>query len=78
MARELEHRSHTWENISYGIRRFLVGLAKKVILADNFALLMKLFRETGPASAVTQAESRLLSRIRANRKGFTLMPMLWA
>ena len=52
VARELEHRSHTWENISYGIRRFLVGLAKKVILADNFALLMKLFRESGQPSVV--------------------------
>jgi len=52
VARELEHRSHNWENISYGLRRFLVGLGKKVILADNFALLMKLFRESGQTSVV--------------------------
>ncbi|MEF2836422.1 MAG: MBOAT family O-acyltransferase [Oscillospiraceae bacterium] len=50
VARELEHRSHTWENISYGLRRFLVGLGKKVILADNFALLIKLFRESSQPS----------------------------
>ena len=52
VARELEHREHSWENISYGLRRFLVGLGKKVILADNFALLLKLFRETGEPSVL--------------------------
>ena len=52
VARELEQRSHSWENVSYGLRRFLVGLGKKVILADNFALLIKLFRESGQPSVV--------------------------
>ena len=52
VARELEQRTHSWENISLGLRRFLVGLGKKVILADNFALLMKLFRESGEPSVL--------------------------
>ena len=52
VARELENRSHSWENIAWGLRRFLVGLGKKVILADNFALLVKLFRESGSTSVV--------------------------
>ena len=52
VARELEHRQHSWENVSYGLRRFLVGLGKKVILADNFALLLKLFRESSEPSVV--------------------------
>ena len=52
VARELKHRSHSWENVSYGLRRFLVGLGKKVILADNFALLVKLFRESGEPSVL--------------------------
>ena len=52
VARELEERTHSWENIALGLRRFLVGLAKKVILADNFALLMKLFRESGEPSVL--------------------------
>ena len=52
VAKELKHRSHTWENMAYGIRRFLVGLGKKVILADNFALLIKLFRESGEPSVL--------------------------
>ena len=48
--RELEQRTHSWEKASLGLRRFLVGLGKKIILADNFALLMKLFRESGEPS----------------------------
>ena len=52
VVRELEHRSHSWENLSYGLRRFLVGLGKKILLADNFALLLKLFRESGEPSVL--------------------------
>ena len=51
-AKERKHRSHTWENLAYGLRRFLVGLSKKVILADNFALLIKIFRESGEPSVL--------------------------
>ena len=50
--RELEERTHSLEKISLGLRRFLVGLAKKIILADNFALLMKLFRESSEPSVL--------------------------
>ena len=52
IARELENRSQSYEDVAWGIRRFLVGLGKKVILADNFALLMRLFRESGEPSVV--------------------------
>ncbi len=52
VAKELKSRSHSWENIAYGLRRFLIGLSKKVILADNFALLLKLFRESGEPSVL--------------------------
>ena len=52
VARELEGRTHSWENASVGVRRFLVGLGKKVLLADNFALLMKLFRESAEPSTL--------------------------
>ncbi len=52
VARELETRQHSWEDVSLGLRRFLVGLGKKVILADNFALLMKLYRESSEPSVV--------------------------
>ncbi|MBO5953686.1 MAG: MBOAT family protein [Oscillospiraceae bacterium] len=52
VARELNERTHSWDDVSPGLRRFLVGLAKKVILADNFALLMKLFRDSGEKSVL--------------------------
>ena len=52
VAKELKRRTHSWDNIAYGLRRFLVGLGKKVILADNFALLIKLFRESGEPSVL--------------------------
>ena len=52
VARELDSRRTTWEDVSYGLRRFLVGLGKKIILADNFALLIKLFRESGEPSVL--------------------------
>ena len=52
VARELGERQHTWDNVALGLRRFLVGLAKKVILADNFALLIKLFRESSEPSVL--------------------------
>jgi len=52
IARELNERKHCWDDVAQGLRRFLVGLAKKVIIADNFALLLKLFRESGEKSVL--------------------------
>ena len=52
IARELEERTHSWEDVAWGLRRFLVGLGKKVILADNFALLIRIFRESGAPSVL--------------------------
>ena len=52
VARELDSRTHSWEDAMLGIRRFLIGLGKKVILADNFALLIALFRESDEKSVL--------------------------
>ena len=52
VARELKDRTHSWDNLALGLRRFLMGLGKKVILADNFALLIKIFRESSEPSVL--------------------------
>ena len=52
IARELENRTHSWEDVTLGIRRFLMGLGKKIILADNFALLVSIFRDSNEKSLV--------------------------
>ncbi|MBQ3529970.1 MAG: MBOAT family protein [Oscillospiraceae bacterium] len=46
VARELDRRTHSWENAACGLRRFLLGLGKKILVADQFALLIKLFRQS--------------------------------
>ncbi len=52
IARQLEQRTCRWQEAGAGIRRFLMGLGKKVILADNFALLAALFRESDEKSVL--------------------------
>ena len=41
VEKELEARTHSWENAAYGINRFLIGLAKKVLLADTLGALAR-------------------------------------
>jgi len=52
IARELENRKTDWEDVFCGLRRFLAGLSKKVLLADSFALLTKLYRESAEPSVL--------------------------
>ena len=52
IARELDSRRHTWEDAMAGIRRFIIGLGKKIIIADNFALLISLFRASNEKSVL--------------------------
>ena len=52
VARELDSRTHNWGNIAYGVRRFLVGLGKKILIADQFALLIQMFRQSPEPSVV--------------------------
>ena len=50
--RELTDRSTTWEDARAGARRFLVGLGKKVLIANQMGQLTALFRESGEKSVV--------------------------
>ena len=44
VARELGSRQHSMDDVALGLRRFILGLAKKIIIADNLAYLLTLFR----------------------------------
>ncbi len=39
---ELRERTHSFENFSYGAERFVIGLAKKVLIADSLGALSEL------------------------------------
>jgi len=52
VARELNHRTHSWDNISLGLRRFLVGLAKKILIANQLGELTNLFRASDEKSVL--------------------------
>ena len=52
ISRELENRTHSRENVYEGLRRFFLGLGKKVLLADQFALLTELFRGASAPSVL--------------------------
>lgn len=36
---ELSHRTHSFENFGYGVTRFVIGLSKKVLIADTLGAL---------------------------------------
>ena len=46
VARALEHREHHFEDFCSGLRRFLFGLGKKVLLANQLGELVQSFRDT--------------------------------
>ena len=50
IARELENRTTTLDDAMAGIRRFLVGLGKKILLANQLGLLTELFRDSSQKS----------------------------
>ena len=52
IARELDNRTTTWEDASDGIRRFLVGLGKKILLANQLGQLTEIFRSSGEKSVL--------------------------
>lgn len=44
--KELDDRKQSFSDFSYGIRRFIIGLAKKVLLANELARLVNIFSST--------------------------------
>ncbi len=52
IARQLEERHHTFEYTALGIRRFICGLAKKILIANQLGELTNIFRESGEKSVL--------------------------
>ncbi len=44
IARELENRTHSIENFALGTRRFIIGLAKKILIANTLGELCDIFK----------------------------------
>ena len=52
VARELNHRTHSWEKVTLGLRRFLIGLGKKILIANQFGELTEIFRASSEKSVL--------------------------
>ena len=52
IARELDNRTHSLEDFALGLRRFLVGLGKKILLANLFGELTNLYRDASEPSVL--------------------------
>ncbi|MBQ9833290.1 MAG: MBOAT family protein [Clostridia bacterium] len=52
IAEQLEERTHSFENAALGIRRFILGLSKKVLLANTLGELCTAFASTTQPSVL--------------------------
>ena len=52
VARELEHRQSTLEDCYLGARRFLMGLGKKILIANQLGAFIEVFRSSDEKSVV--------------------------
>ena len=52
VEKELRSRETSWHNVVAGLPRFLVGLGKKVLLANQFGLLTELYRGSSEQSVL--------------------------
>ena len=52
VARQLKQRTHSLEKASLGVRRFIVGLAKKVLIANQLGQLTEIFRQSQQPSVL--------------------------
>lgn len=49
---ELSSRTHSVDNFGYGASRFVIGLAKKVLIANALGELCEIFRDSGEKSVM--------------------------
>ena len=49
---QLENREYTFEKFAHGVRRFVIGLAKKVLIANVMGELVNVFNEYGDGTVI--------------------------
>ena len=52
VAAQLKERTHSWEKVALGARRFVLGLAKKILIANALGELCDIFRASGEQSVL--------------------------
>ncbi len=52
VSEALDRRTHSWQDAASGIRRFIIGLAKKILLANTLGELTSIFRASGEKSVL--------------------------
>lgn len=50
---ELQNRTQSFEKFAYGVNRFIIGLAKKVILSNNLGLLVSIISKSDEKSILS-------------------------
>lgn len=52
IEKQLQSRAHSWEKAAHGIRRFVIGLSKKVLLANTLGELCEIFAASSDKSVL--------------------------
>ena len=52
IEKELSNRTHSFENMALGIRRFVIGLAKKILIANQLGEISNIFLQTDETSVI--------------------------
>lgn len=52
VANQLSYRTHTFEKTAYGIRRFVLGLGKKILIANTLGEVSDIFRSSTDKSVL--------------------------
>ena len=50
---ELKNRTHSFDKFAYGVNKFVVGLAKKVILANNLGMIVDIMTKSNEKSVLS-------------------------
>lgn len=53
IEKELKYRTHSFEKFAYGVNRFIIGLSKKVIIANNLCILVDMLNNSGEKSILS-------------------------